>query len=243
MRLFQQGIAEMKGKLLPHSLACQGSILWALDPVINLKPEDMLSIRLAFARLDAYIWHASTGGERSLRIRDHLRALGEHKFLSKNLVLQRTQTWTSNDRRHYSDISKITDNAWAEILSLFSQSTAGSDSALCFLPEGTDAVVDWSRALVGIEWAWLCRGQSARRSIPLDVENIWSCYIDAIITIGGTACVPWRDTDSLLGLSFVGPLELVDLAVGHLRAEGHEFVTSDEMKRVLKRGISMAPAD
>ncbi len=215
------------------------SILWLLQPISSWGSEDMLSIFSSTQGLTAYVWHLSSGGTKTPKIRNHLRAFGAWKELSRSVFSQRTHSFHNQDTQYFSDCTTASPAAVDELLALFTRSTAGKDCALAFLPSQEGVATAWSHMTVGLEWSWLSNFPPLESTRSVDRESIWAAIAGAMVGMSGIVALPWRNTEAQLGFSFLGSPHLLDQVARELLQCGHLPQTEQEVRSFFSRGIEL----
>src|SRR5262245_42340501 len=93
--------------LLPDLHEVTGQALWIRLQKTPFEKENIAELARAFGDLKGIVWHASSGGFRSPRIKDYRRAFGDWPKLAKNIVAQYTIQYQNSDDKFYSDIALV----------------------------------------------------------------------------------------------------------------------------------------
>jgi hypothetical protein len=239
IKVYSSSIGPEAARLLPGIKEAGDWVLWVKPQSSAFDESDVAQLCTAAAPLQGIIWRITDGGGRTPRIKDHYRALGKWHDLTENLVLNGTLEYQPAGDRIYSDVAWVTPKSYANLANFLSNSMAGVDSTLAFVPNQEESGWKWANIASGLVWLWLCRRWVASSPQPLiDANAVVLSYVKLTKEIGGVAGLMWQSSDYEHGLVFYGPKSLLD-PVGTRLISNTNRIDESAFESWLNCGVSL----
>jgi hypothetical protein len=229
------------GPLADLGSAAAGWALWLRPPTARLEVAPLRTISEALRPLREVIWHTTSGGSISARVREHKRAFGNWPGLTEGFIARGTYEGLERRTTAYSDVAWVAPGAHERLQRFLYRNTAGLDSALAYIPDNEEAASAWANAALGLHWLWLCRSWTASSPRPpFDAPGVLRSYVGLTLGIGGVAALMWEDLGAKRGLVFLGSEEALQRAAERLAEESCE-ASEETFAQQFRRGARLAP--
>lgn len=201
----------------------------------------------SFGDLRGIIWSTGLGGQRTKRIADHFRALGNLPTLSHEVVANDTVHMIPQDETIYSDIAWFSPTSTKDLSiwlnSSIRRNMLGISDHISFIPNNTEAVQKWAKVVYGLNWLYLCKEWLATEAnSPLQTTPIILNYLRLTTEkINGIPALAYEDVDSNNGLVFFGQQTAMERVFEKL-TEFFKPLSSAEFQSWVRRGVYLCLA-
>lgn len=225
IQIYSAQVTSATDALLPGLHGAAEWMLWLQSQDLpHFEEQDIAILMRAFEPLRGIVWSVSSGGSRTQRIRDHLRALGRYPSLKKNLVSQTTIQDLPHENKLYSDVAWLSPDSSGDLADLFNENRAGCDNTVAFIPSDEKVAQKWSKVVAGLSWLRLCEEWVATSpQPPLDAHSVVLSYIRLTINLQGAAGLVSTDYDAKNRLVFWGSRSLLEGVAARLAVEFDEW--------------------